>query len=607
MSAAASDPEYDPIIEDLKKIVPSNAPSSLGFEADMEIPSIKDYSLRLASTLELLLEETSDDSRMQYEVEVKDMTVQVPVSSAEQSTRKYPDDYLSRILIDCYQPLMKLSTSYFNLAFSSHITKFLVNVVYSLECWEIYHLLQMIPSFSYFLKLVDIGVTETPLGNIVSPPQNLMRFNLRQGFQYPFPYPAYHFSYHTIDPHVSARKYARVQIKPYIDLRLKKTKPQVAKPLRKNPQPYRSSTDGDESSESRVTVSPVKQASHTSEADFARHHKVYIFMRSSPKQIEEESLNLGKDEEDDDEEYDSESALAQDKEDLEKMDPHTRAEGKYVFVPSSYEERLQNDQRTKARLATVHQCRLLDPGTNRPCLKIFYGRNELRRHKEFVHATNRKLYRCVFCEKEGNNDRFYPRHDSLARHIRRQHGITGRENKTAVSLAKQHAEIREKSPIQSVPPNAYFTLPSQGPVPVASSSYGNQTNTVGYKLPPLSDPKTVRSIPYQTIPPPLQFANLPPYLPPPSTLLQDEESTKSFGRGMPPGYQKFRFPNNYYPPANSQYGPVYGATNVFSNDSRNFPGSMPPRGPILPEGSSINRNSLSQGQIPPTNPSDERK
>ncbi|KAG7196121.1 uncharacterized protein KQ657_000133 [Scheffersomyces spartinae] len=91
--------------------------------------------------------------------------------------------------------------------------------------------------------------------------------------------------------------------------------------------------------------------------------------------------------------------------------------------------------------ATTHQCFLTDPSSLQPCLKRFYGKNELMRHQEFVHATQKKIYRCIYCLKNNSTVQCYPRHDSLARHIRKKHGVTGRENKIAVNYAKANVEI----------------------------------------------------------------------------------------------------------------------------------------------------------------------
>lgn len=104
---------------------------------------------------------------------------------------------------------------------------------------------------------------------------------------------------------------------------------------------------------------------------------------------------------------------------------------------------------TNPQGATTHQCFLTDPSTQQTCLKRFYGKNELMRHQEFVHATQKKIYRCIYCLKNNSVVQCYPRHDSLARHIRKKHGVTGRENKIAVNYAKANVEIINE-PLNSV-------------------------------------------------------------------------------------------------------------------------------------------------------------
>ncbi|KAI5951732.1 hypothetical protein KGF54_004807 [Candida jiufengensis] len=126
-----------------------------------------------------------------------------------------------------------------------------------------------------------------------------------------------------------------------------------------------------------------------------------------------------------------------------------------LFDPDTHENSLQNlriDETNPDYLITekgkriprtgiIHQCQLIDPNTNFKCYKVFYGRNELLRHQEFVHATKKKIYKCIYCLQTGLKIQSYPRHDSLARHIRRKHGITGKENKQAVNYAKENCDI----------------------------------------------------------------------------------------------------------------------------------------------------------------------
>lgn len=457
LSAGHEEPHYDPIIQDLMKINPTplalsdredDQTQDAGFET-----SIPQYSFQLAELLDFLLNQKLDDSsRMEYEANLTELISILPVLLTDKQSRKFPDDHLSRVLIDNCLNLLKLASLYFNLSLSSQVTKFLVKTIYKLECWEIYHLLQIIPDFECFLKLVDIEVTTTPFGHIVKPPENFLGFNLRQGFQYPFPFPFYNFSYHTPDPYSSARKYAKISIDNYIDIRLKKTPKRRRRP-RSWPKLPKAQEDEHEmrnlsSTEGMLHSPPILRSQGTAKLstdgtnDFQKHQKVFIFMEMSPAQILNEQEVYNREGDDEDDEYDTDEANAIMAEEKEAMELSTNPGEKFIIVSSAYERVLQDaEQKGLAKLTTLHQCRLLDPSTQQPCLKIFYGKNELQRHQEFVHATTKKIYKCAYCEASGNKQQSYPRHDSLARHIRRKHGITGRENKMAVNLAKKNAEV----------------------------------------------------------------------------------------------------------------------------------------------------------------------
>lgn len=194
--------------------------------------SIHECSQEISKSLDVLLRgKPADTEKENYEGLLESATKAVP-EPLKALTQCYPQNYLSEILITNYADLVKFCLLYLNLTLSLKVTKFVVNLFYSLECWEIYHLLQMIPNLDYFLRLVDIEVTDTPFGHVVSPPDNYMGFNLRQGFQYPFPFPFYNFSYHTMNPDVTNQKYQRLRIDNYIDIRLNKAQPKKKKKTR---------------------------------------------------------------------------------------------------------------------------------------------------------------------------------------------------------------------------------------------------------------------------------------------------------------------------------------------------------------------------------------
>lgn len=282
--------------------------------------SINECSQELSEILEILLRGKPDDAlKASYEESLERVTNAIPEPS-KAFTQCYPQNYLSEILITNYGDLVKFCLLYLNLTLSLKVTKFVVNLFYSLECWEIYHLLQMIPNLDYFLRLVDIEVTDTPFGYVVSPPENYMGFNLRQGFQYPFPFPFYNFSYHTMNPDSKNQKYQRLRIDNYIDIRLNKTQPKKKK---RTKAPKKSSLSQE--------VSLPRQDSSVSEAS-----QELTFQRQTSSDIELDYKAFG-DLEDEDDGYTTEEAAMVLKEENKIVPPGLRG---IVFVPSIHQQQV---------------------------------------------------------------------------------------------------------------------------------------------------------------------------------------------------------------------------------------------------------------------------
>lgn len=90
----------------------------------------------------------------------------------------------------------------------------------------------------------------------------------------------------------------------------------------------------------------------------------------------------------------------------------------------------------------LHECHLrMDLG--KPCLRRFSRKYELIRHQETVHSKRKKLFKCFVCVKQNPtmDPRIFTRHDTLAKHIRVNHRISGKEAKAEVAYSKKHAEI----------------------------------------------------------------------------------------------------------------------------------------------------------------------
>lgn len=98
----------------------------------------------------------------------------------------------------------------------------------------------------------------------------------------------------------------------------------------------------------------------------------------------------------------------------------------------------------------VHECRLASPDEpDKLCLRRFSRKYELIRHQETVHSKKKKLFKCFVCVKQDpkNGPRIFTRHDTLAKHIRVNHRISGKEAKAEVAYSKKHAEIVEEGDI----------------------------------------------------------------------------------------------------------------------------------------------------------------
>ncbi|CAK9440455.1 uncharacterized protein LODBEIA_P45550 [Lodderomyces beijingensis] len=98
----------------------------------------------------------------------------------------------------------------------------------------------------------------------------------------------------------------------------------------------------------------------------------------------------------------------------------------------------------------VHECQL--PSAEVPhklCLRRFSRKYELIRHQETVHSKKKKLFKCYVCVKQnpGVGPRIFTRHDTLAKHIRVNHEIFGKEAKAEVAYSKKHAEVVEEGDI----------------------------------------------------------------------------------------------------------------------------------------------------------------
>ncbi|SCV01991.1 LAMI_0G15060g1_1 [Lachancea mirantina] len=92
----------------------------------------------------------------------------------------------------------------------------------------------------------------------------------------------------------------------------------------------------------------------------------------------------------------------------------------------------------------VHTCQLINPLTNQPCLKKFSRPYDLIRHQKTIHASKKKVFRCLICIQEQGEEGYqktFSRGDALSRHVKVKHELTGAEAQKAIQFAKEHVEF----------------------------------------------------------------------------------------------------------------------------------------------------------------------
>lgn len=93
-----------------------------------------------------------------------------------------------------------------------------------------------------------------------------------------------------------------------------------------------------------------------------------------------------------------------------------------------------------------HQCNLINPSTGEPCNKQFSRPYDLIRHQDTIHASMKKIFRCVICEGRLNGgpgngkEKTFSRGDALSRHIKIKHGLVGQEALDLINEAKENVE-----------------------------------------------------------------------------------------------------------------------------------------------------------------------
>lgn len=110
---------------------------------------------------------------------------------------------------------------------------------------------------------------------------------------------------------------------------------------------------------------------------------------------------------------------------------------------------LREHHKTAAEISATnpeHQCDLINPSNGKPCNRKFSRPYDLIRHQETIHASEKKIYRCVICEGRANGgpgngkQKTFSRNDALSRHIKVKHGLGGQEAIDLINEAKENVE-----------------------------------------------------------------------------------------------------------------------------------------------------------------------
>lgn len=187
-------------------------------------------------------------------------------------------------------------------------------------------------------------------------------------------------------------------------------------------------------------VSPLSIVSSASspETEPATTSVDTIHIKQEP---EEESFHTSIDDDDD------EDAMMIDNSDDENMDREgsestsTRVNKETIDIEHPY--------KLGAEISATnpdHRCELVNPNTGKVCNKQFSRPYDLIRHQNTIHASMKKIYRCVICEGRykgglGNGkQKTFSRNDALSRHIKIKHGIVGDEALELINEAKENVE-----------------------------------------------------------------------------------------------------------------------------------------------------------------------
>lgn len=303
-----------------------------------------------------------------------------------------PDDIIhSKLYIvveKCFDIFIKTSTNNKNVELSTKTIRFLTNVIMNLNYWELYNLLSWKPSIYHFLSLIQFDLNEC-----------YAKF-LRDYSEY---------------------NHNQISFSEDTEQKTKNKKQKTRKSMSVD-QGHSGSPVSDDASISTFeamsgssTPSSFLYVNQASED----HDKFVSESLSGLTPSEKKKIRVDS-----------------------KLAAHRIIKKTTTVKPSNKSSNYDPD--------VVHECQL--PSADEPdkvCLRRFSRKYELIRHQETVHSKKKKLFKCYVCVKQSPNigPRIFTRHDTLAKHIRVNHKISGREAKAEVAYSKKHAEVVEDGDI----------------------------------------------------------------------------------------------------------------------------------------------------------------
>lgn len=285
----------------------------------------------------------------------------------------------------CFDVFIRILTNHRNMALATRTIRFLTSIVMNLNYWEVYNLLLWKPSLHRFLLVIHFDLDDC-----------YARF---------------------------IKDYARFNYKQLLMPKAAIARAEAARRLRRH---RLSELDG--ASDSEVDSNDEDSLSNTASSVFL----------------------LGGGSAEDHDRFVAESLAGLSSKEKKKIRVDAKIAAHRIIKKTSTAAAKPSNKSSNYDPDVVHECQL--PSADEPhklCLRRFSRKYELIRHQETVHSKKKKLFKCYVCVKQNPEvgPRIFTRHDTLAKHIRVNHKISGKEAKAEVAYSKKHAEVVEEGDI----------------------------------------------------------------------------------------------------------------------------------------------------------------